>query len=300
MSRQADPYLYLQALKHHTSKLTTFSDLAQVSTLGFRGEALSSLCGTAELSLVTATALTTPAASSLTFETSGKCVVGGKAARSRGTTVTVKELFKHLPVRRKELIKNGKREFGKALELIQSYALLKTGCRIEVKNSVKGFVVLFHLLVSQLISVLWSTPQKVDDSPANTSLELTAIKLFCLIFLQIPSSSDGVGSRTGCRSGQECLEVVRFRLCRVCQPLSDSVRTHIDLIYVTTTDQPKYSSKVLSQNLLQAVVAHPAIGNSIMLMVDPSTQQRFDIFFALRLYILFSVPFGEISYLFLT
>ncbi|KAM0750910.1 DNA mismatch repair protein MutL [Meredithblackwellia eburnea MCA 4105] len=126
------------ARKHHTSKLTSYADLDQVSTLGFRGEALSSLCGTAELSIVTATATTAPAATSLTFATSGECIVGGKVARTKGTTVTVKELFKHLPVRRKDLIKNAKREFGKAVDLLQAYAIVMTGCRIEVKNSTKG------------------------------------------------------------------------------------------------------------------------------------------------------------------
>lgn len=132
--------IILAALKHHTSKLSTYADLDQVITLGFRGEALSSLCGTAELSLTTSTATTAPAGTSLTFAPSGECIVGGKVARSKGTTVTVKELFKTLPVRRKDLIKNAKREFGKAVELVQSYAVIKTGCRIEVKNCVKGCV----------------------------------------------------------------------------------------------------------------------------------------------------------------
>lgn len=88
--------------------------------------------------MVTSTASTAPIGTTLSFTQAGECVVGSKVARSRGTTVVVKELFNTLPVRRKELIKNAKREFGKAVELVQSYALIKTDCRIEIKNNVKG------------------------------------------------------------------------------------------------------------------------------------------------------------------
>ncbi|GAA6062068.1 hypothetical protein JCM10212_003566 [Sporobolomyces blumeae] len=126
------------ALKHHTSKLLSFADLESVSTLGFRGEALSSLCGTATLSVVTSTSTTAPVGTSLTFSRSGECVVGGKVARSKGTTVKVDRLFESLPVRRKDLIKNAKREFAKALELVQAYALISTGVRFEVKNTTKS------------------------------------------------------------------------------------------------------------------------------------------------------------------
>ena len=41
------------AIKHATSKLTTFSDLYSVSTFGFRGEALSSLCALGQVSIST-------------------------------------------------------------------------------------------------------------------------------------------------------------------------------------------------------------------------------------------------------
>lgn len=58
----------------------------------------------------------------------------------KGTTVKVDRLFDALPVRRKELVKNAKREFGKALDLLQAYAVINSGVRIEVKNVTKGCV----------------------------------------------------------------------------------------------------------------------------------------------------------------
>lgn len=51
-------------------------------------------------------------------------------------------MFEPLPVRRKELIKNAKREFGKALEILQAYALISTGVRFEVKNTTKSSALL--------------------------------------------------------------------------------------------------------------------------------------------------------------
>ena len=39
--------------KHHTSKLADFEDLDKVDTFGFRGEALSSLCAAATLTIIT-------------------------------------------------------------------------------------------------------------------------------------------------------------------------------------------------------------------------------------------------------
>jgi DNA mismatch repair ATPase MutL len=44
------------AKKHCTSKLRDFDDLQWVSTFGFRGEALSSLCALSKLTLCTRTA----------------------------------------------------------------------------------------------------------------------------------------------------------------------------------------------------------------------------------------------------
>ena len=56
-----DPSNYASvALKHYTSKLASFSDLAHVRTFGFRGEALSSLCALASVTIHTATSQQAP------------------------------------------------------------------------------------------------------------------------------------------------------------------------------------------------------------------------------------------------
>ncbi|KAI9060339.1 DNA mismatch repair protein MutL [Trametes sanguinea] len=133
------------ALKHHTSKLSSFTDLEAVTTFGFRGEALSSLCALAEsVTVTTATEAEAPVGTVIEFERTGKVKSRkGKAARQRGTTVTVSGLFKPLPVRRKEFERNAKREFGKALSLLHAYALVpcaqeSKGTRLTVTNQVPG------------------------------------------------------------------------------------------------------------------------------------------------------------------
>nr|GAT47950.1 predicted protein [Mycena chlorophos] len=126
------------AMKHHTSKLSTFADLDTVQTFGFRGEALSSLCAVCEsVSVATATKDKAPVGVTLELESSGKVKSRGKVARQRGTTITLNRLFAPLPVRRKELERNAKREFGKALALLHGYALgpcARNGVRMTVSN----------------------------------------------------------------------------------------------------------------------------------------------------------------------
>jgi len=72
------------ALKHHTSKLTSFEHLAGIETFGFRGEAISSLCALCEsVTVTTATSDDAPMATLLEFDRIGRLLShAGKVARS--------------------------------------------------------------------------------------------------------------------------------------------------------------------------------------------------------------------------
>jgi DNA mismatch repair protein PMS2 len=123
------------ALKHYTSKLSTYDDLNSLKTFGFRGEALSSLCALSKFHIVTARAEDGPKGTKLDFEQSGKLSGTSMVAAKQGTTVVIETLFHNLPVRRKELEKNVKREYSKVLALLNAYACISVGVKFSVSNS---------------------------------------------------------------------------------------------------------------------------------------------------------------------
>ncbi|KAK3708041.1 ATP-binding mismatch repair protein [Vermiconidia calcicola] len=122
------------ALKHYTSKLSSYEDLTSLDTFGFRGEALSSLCALSKFHIITARVEDGALGKKLEFETSGKLKGSSASAAQKGTTVAVENLFFNLPVRRKELEKNIKREYTKVVGHLHAYACISVGVRFTVSN----------------------------------------------------------------------------------------------------------------------------------------------------------------------
>ncbi|HEY7908192.1 MAG TPA: DNA mismatch repair endonuclease MutL [Thermomicrobiales bacterium] len=87
--------------RHATSKLRALDDLLRVRTLGFRGEALPSITAVADVLLHTAT--DGASAGMVLHLQHGAIIEQSKRARSRGTTVTVRDLFAAFPARRRFL-----------------------------------------------------------------------------------------------------------------------------------------------------------------------------------------------------
>ncbi|MGN6184176.1 MAG: DNA mismatch repair endonuclease MutL [Thermoanaerobaculia bacterium] len=107
--------------RHATSKIRDFDDLTRVRTLGFRGEALPSIASVSRFTLTT-TDSDSGAAIELTIDPlTGQRTVR-PAARDRGTTIRVGELFENVPARRK-FLRSADAEFRAIVSIVSSYAL---------------------------------------------------------------------------------------------------------------------------------------------------------------------------------
>ncbi len=118
--------------RHATSKINAAADLEKIATLGFRGEALASIASVARVELVTLR----------NGEAEGTRVriEGGKmrdvqpAARPRGTTLTVRDLFFNVPARRKFLRSEATESFH-LTNLVTHYALAHPEIEFALTNN---------------------------------------------------------------------------------------------------------------------------------------------------------------------
>lgn len=87
--------------RHATSKIKTVEDILDVSTMGFRGEAIPSIASISKFTLLTSTADQKPEEGTMIIIEGGKVLQCCNAVRSSGTTIEVKSLFFNVPVRKK-------------------------------------------------------------------------------------------------------------------------------------------------------------------------------------------------------
>jgi DNA mismatch repair protein MutL len=108
------------ALKRHaTSKIASLAELETVTTMGFRGEALAAIASVAALSITSR-----PDGAPMAHRLDARSGELQPAARGRGTTVEVQELFFATPARRK-FLKSDATEYAHALEAVRRHALAR-------------------------------------------------------------------------------------------------------------------------------------------------------------------------------
>lgn len=117
----AEQELVLALSRHATSKISDLDDLAQITSLGFRGEALASISSVSRLTLTSK-----PAGQAAAWQAQAEgrdmAVTVKPAAHPEGTSIEVVDLFFNTPARRK-FLRTDKTEFSHIDELVKRLAL---------------------------------------------------------------------------------------------------------------------------------------------------------------------------------
>lgn len=126
--------LSLAVERHATSKIASALDLFNISTMGFRGEALASIGAVARLTITTR-AQDAVAGCRLVVQGGEKGAVE-PAASSRGTRVEVEGLFYNTPARKK-FLRTPATEFAAIAEVVHQQVLARPGIRFRLSHNGK-------------------------------------------------------------------------------------------------------------------------------------------------------------------
>ncbi|XP_054828488.1 PMS1 protein homolog 1 isoform X1 [Eublepharis macularius] len=151
----------VMAMKHYTSKISSSEDLEHLTTYGFRGEALGSICCVSEVLITTKTAAD-DFSTQYALDRSGHVISQKPSYLGQGTTVTVLKLFKNLPVRKQfySTDKKCKEEMKKIQNLLMAYGIVKPELR---------------LMFSHNKTVIWQKTKVSDHKMAFMAVVGTAV-----------------------------------------------------------------------------------------------------------------------------
>ena len=135
--------LALALHRHATSKIKKISDLENINSLGFRGEALASISSVSRVSLLSK-------AREEEYDAGWQIDVEGNIAHkslvpvshAEGTTIEVRDLFFNTPARRK-FLKKERTEFSKIDEIIKRLALSRFDVHVSLRHNQK---IIYNLL----------------------------------------------------------------------------------------------------------------------------------------------------------
>ncbi len=122
----------LSIRKHATSKITSIEDLESINTLGFRGEALSSIAAVCQLEIKTETA-DEETGTLIKIENENE-IVTERISTAKGTCVSVKNIFYNIPVRRK-FLKSDTTELKHIIDTFNRTALAYPEINFKFYNS---------------------------------------------------------------------------------------------------------------------------------------------------------------------
>ena len=142
-----------------TSKLSTFEDLNDINTYGFRGEALASISHISKVTVTTKTA-EDKCAWKVSFSQGKMLGKPEPIAGTSGTTILVEDLFYNMPSRLRSL-RSPNEEYNKILDVVGRYAIHSTGIGFSCKkfgDSQYSLAVRSHLNTKDRIRTIYNGP----------------------------------------------------------------------------------------------------------------------------------------------
>jgi DNA mismatch repair protein MutL len=162
---------------HATSKIKTSSDLRNISTLGFRGEALASIASVAQVRAVSRTK-DSPGGNNIEIDCGNKSGVTPCSA-DYGTTIQVRDLFYKLPARRK-FLKTANTEMNHITEHFTRIALANSNLELTLIHNARELYRLsagqsLHRRVTQLFSA------EISEGLIEAESDEKGLRIFALL-----------------------------------------------------------------------------------------------------------------------
>lgn len=160
--------------RHATSKIEQARDLFSLQTMGFRGEALPSVCAISHVEMKTRTASdtmgTSISISASRVESQEPCVC------EKGTNIMVKDLFFNVPARRK-FLKSDNVELSNIMREFERLALVNNGIRMSIDTGGRTLELRAGTF-KQRIADIWKNNLNMQLLPVDVDTTLVKIHGF--------------------------------------------------------------------------------------------------------------------------
>ncbi len=161
--------------RHATSKITQASDLFTLHTMGFRGEALPSICAISQVELKTRVAST---------QLGTRLLIAGTKVESQepctcdaGTNIMVRNLFFNVPARRK-FLKSDSTELTNIIHEFERLALVNNNLRMLLDTGTGRLIDLRAASFRQRITDLWKNTLNPQLIPVEVDTSLVKVSGF--------------------------------------------------------------------------------------------------------------------------
>lgn len=158
--------------RHATSKIRSAEDLFSLHTMGFRGEALPSICAISQVELRTRTE---------DSQMGTRIVINGSMVESqepcvceKGTVISIRNLFFNLPARRK-FLKSDAGELGHIMREFERMALVNNNLRISIDTGSR-ILDLRPGSMLQRINDIWKNNLNMQLIPISVDTDLVKIQ----------------------------------------------------------------------------------------------------------------------------